>query len=152
MMEKQSRQFTAPGDLLGSALEFDAGAGTYVHDGSIRASLAGVVGMLAASQYPGKRGTLAVTRDGVTVSMAVPTVGALVTCRVTRITHLLASVDILLLDGIPVAEPFHGVIRKENVRDTEIDKARLVENVKGAGIPPATCVRAGRHRGELQTW
>lgn len=123
---KSQQQFAVPGDLLASAMDFDAGPGTYVHEGSVRASLAGVVSVLPAPQSPGKKGTLAVAREGVTVSMAVPSVGALVTCRVTRITHLLANVDILLLDGIPVAEPFHGVIRKENVRESEIDKVHLI--------------------------
>ena len=125
-IRKAQLQFVAPGDLLATEDEFDAGEGTYANAGdmSIRASLIGTVSV-RPSRTPGKKGTLVVTREGSIRSIAVPVVDALVTCRITRISHLQANADILLLNGTPVEEPFHAVIRKENVRESEIDKVGL---------------------------
>ena len=127
-MEKSKKaaqpKFVVPGDLLSSDAEFDSGSGTYVNGTGIHASLVGMVSIIPLSRVGGKKGTIVVTREECSFSIAVPYVDALVTCRITRITYLQANADILLLDGRPVAEPFHAVIRKENVRESEIDKVR----------------------------
>lgn len=124
MMEKikKAQQIVVPGDLLATEIDFDAGPGTYAISGSIRASLGGFVTINPPSNGSLKRGMLVVAREG--SSILVPDVDALVTCRITRITHLQASAEILLLNGLPVSEPFHAVIRRENVRESEIDKVR----------------------------
>jgi exosome complex component CSL4 len=114
-------RIVTPGEVLGDGIEYDAGTGTYAFNGQIRASAVGIVNAIPIALLAGKLGTLTVMREGA-MSMAVPEAGALVTCRITRISPLQANAEILLLAGVPVAEPFHAVIRKENVRESEIDK------------------------------
>jgi exosome complex RNA-binding protein Csl4 len=124
-MKSSRLQFTTPGELLGSRAEFDAGAGTYERGTDIVASVVGTLKTLPVTRHVGKRGTLVVERLG-SQSLLVPDVGATVTCRITRLTLTQANAEILLLAGMPVAEPFHAVIRKENVRQSEIDKVGFV--------------------------
>lgn len=118
-----------PGDVVGSRAEFDAGAGTYERDGHIRASVVGVRTLLPPGAG-GKPSTVAVVRGGGAAQPATIDVGSAVLCKVLRITPLAAYVDILLADGAPLAQPFSGLIRKENVREQEVDKVRMDECFK----------------------
>ena len=109
-----------PGDVIGTTSEFAHGAGTLVRNGSIVATLCGAQTITARSN-PADRPILSVVRHGCDAS-ALPFVGATVQCVVTRLTASAASVDILVVGERALAEPAAAVIRKEHVRETEIDK------------------------------
>jgi exosome complex component CSL4 len=134
----------APGDRLGAAADYEAGPGTYVRAEAVVASLAGIK-QLVASPAPGARPALHVVRPTAPLAV-VPSVGSRVLARITRITQLQASADILVVDGTPCAEPFHGVIRKENVREKEIDKVKIEESFKPGDVVKAEVVALGTQR------
>lgn len=113
-------QWVAPGDRLGQVAEYEAGAGTYVRGAHVVASLVGckqVVGDKKATT----KATL-VVQSVAHAAATVPEVGSLVTVKVTRITKQLANVAIVCVGDVPLQEPFSGIIRKENIREMEIDK------------------------------
>ena len=162
-------RLATPGDDLGSAAEFRAGAGTYSRGGRIVASVLGVVRTAAAAvTEPGAaesplpaaggeeqegdddddeveaaaasakaapsaptaaraRATLSVSRslDGGAASAAsavVPHVGATVVARVLRISNAAVSCEVLLCEGRALAAPFQALLRREHVRESEVDK------------------------------
>jgi exosome complex component CSL4 len=134
----------APGDRLCGAQEYDSGAGTYVRAGAIYASLLGTQRVVPAAASAsstdsagsggggGARGTVVVVRSGdgsegseAAAAAAAPDVGSLVLARVTRITSLLANCEVLVCDGTPLPVPFSAVIRKEHVREAEMDGVRM---------------------------
>ena len=111
--------FASPGDELGDANNKSSGPGTYVSaDGSrILSSLCGRVRE--------HQSMISVSRSTMNRLATLPFVGAEIYGVVTRISSLMATVDILVVDGKPLAEPSIAIIRKENVREAEIDKVYL---------------------------
>jgi exosome complex component CSL4 len=76
---------------------------------------------------PAPRATLSVSRslDGGAASAAsavVPHVGATVVARVLRISSAAVSCEVLLCEGRALAAPFQALLRREHVRDFEVDK------------------------------
>ena len=110
-----------PGDRLGHVSECAAGAGTYERQGHIYASLVGQVERVSVGEEGGGV-TMTVIRSGDAGVLRLPEVGSVVTGRVTKINARFASVDIVCSQGRPFASSFGGVIRRENVRATEIDR------------------------------
>jgi exosome complex RNA-binding protein Csl4 len=122
----------APGDRLGVTHDYRAGEGTYVRGSHIYASVVGVQvvrggdgdgdgggGGSAASSLP----QLCVQRAGDGVPL--PQVGSIVMGRVMSINPRTAQVHILFVDGVTVRLPYSGVIRKENVLASEIDRVGM---------------------------
>jgi len=162
MAQPAAPRIAAPGDDLGSAAEFRAGAGAYARGGRVFASVLGVVvadadagadadaaasaaaaaaaasaalpgsededeGASAAALAAAPRVTLSVSRslDGgaaSSASAAVPHVGATVVARVLRISSAAVSCEVLLCEGRALAAPFQALLRREHVRESEVDK------------------------------
>lgn len=131
-----------PGDALGDAAALDGGEGTYVRSGVVYATLLGRRRVDAAAPGGG-RPTVTVERPSGAAAM--PEVGDVVLARVTRISHLLAGADILVVNERPLAVPAAAVIRKEHVRDSEIDKARAAVAAmrRGSALPARVLSRPG---------
>ena len=100
--------FVLPGDALGPAPLFTAGAGAYVDTsaGVVRASLAGAPRLAAQA--------LSVARGDGGPSAVVPEVGQLVLARVLRISPLCAHCEVLQCEGTPTSA-FSGVLMREHV-------------------------------------
>ena len=96
-----------PGDALGPASQFSAGAGAYVDGGTVRASLAGT------PRVGGGGAVLSVCRGDAGPSAVVPEVGQLVLARVLRISPLCAHCEVLLCEGKPTSA-FSGVLLREH--------------------------------------
>ena len=108
-----------PGDALGPAGAFASGEGTHVRDGTVYASILGRKSVEPAVDATG-RPFISVSRG---VPMApLPEAGDIVMARITSITHLIAGAEILVVNDVPLAVPAAAVIRKEHVRESEIDK------------------------------
>lgn len=107
--------FVLPGDALGPAPQFSAGAGAYVDadSGQVRASLAGSP-RVDPARGGGGGGALSVSRGGASSSAVVPEVGQLVLARVLRISPLCAHCEVLLCEGKPTSA-FSGVLLREHV-------------------------------------
>jgi exosome complex component CSL4 len=80
--------------------------------------------------------------------VAFPSVGDLVTLRVTRITPNAANGDILAVNGRPVVgdPPFRAVVRQENVVATEIDKVVMEHCFRPGDLVAAVVASLGDAR------
>ena len=76
----------------------------------------------------------------------VPRVGALVIARVTRINFAAASCDVLLCEGRPLAAPFSALIRREHVRDVEVDKVKIEDFFRPGDLVQAVVASLGDAR------
>lgn len=124
-MSAAAVDIVVPGDLLGPAADFEAGAGTYERDGKIFASRVGIKAQTVTTEN-GQKPTLSVTRPG-GAEIVIPEVGSLVTARIIRITQQAAYAEILVVNGQTLPDPASALVRRENVRDAEIDKIVMLD-------------------------
>lgn len=149
-----------PGQLLGPAEKYIAGAGTHIHEAKLYSSLLGTVTVVAPEKAPGpaKRltkidalrtgaaslPTLSVSRAGVAVKREVlPEVGNVVLCRVTRIQPRQATVAILVVGDAVLEAEWQGVIRVQDVRATEKDRVKIYESFRPGDIVRAQVISLG---------
>jgi exosome complex component CSL4 len=127
-----------PGDILGFTSDSVAGPGTYVSGTEIRASLAGYLDISgpspsssssSSSPSPSSSPPTLSVRGPATAraGAAVPRVGSVVVARVLRLASTAAGCEVLLCDGRALAAPFSAVVRREHVREGEVDKVRMDE-------------------------
>ncbi|RDB29382.1 Nuclear distribution protein nudE 1 [Hypsizygus marmoreus] len=100
------------------------GAGTYLRDAQVRASLVGV------PRHEGS--TLTISR----VRPHPPAPNSVVLGSVTRLSPLQALLSITVVDGVPLppGEEFTGVIRSQDVRATEKDKVKIGDCFRGGDV------------------
>lgn len=145
MADDDDDGFVVPGDRLGAAAAHEAGPGAYARGADVFASRVGV----RTEQPPaaaGGRPLLAVLPPGGGGAVAVPAVGSVVTARVTRIQQLVVACEIVVLDGATLPAPASAVIRRENVRDGEIDKLVMVDCFRPGDLIHAEVVSLGDAR------
>jgi exosome complex component CSL4 len=133
-----------PGEVLAMAGSRKAGVGTYERDGVIRASVAGLRTELPGAEA-GQLATVSVQRvkDGAAVA---PHVGDEVLARVTRLTRRAADAEILGARGRALREPYRGILRRENVRATEVDRVKMEDSVRPGDVIRATVASLGDAR------
>lgn len=144
MAESESRK-VVPGESLGKVSDTaTAGAGVYVQDGELRASLLGRV-QTHAVEIDGKNSTVinVLQSKG---ALAVPTEGSIILGRVSRITSAIASIDILIVDGQVAEGSFQGMLRKEHVRQVEVDAVAMHDCFRPGDIIRANVVSLGDRR------
>ena len=130
-----------PGDVLGRVSEGLApGPGTHVREGLIRASLCG-----RPLTQGGEVRVAQASRSLASASALVPEVGQLVLARVLRIAPLLAHCELLLCEGRPTA-PYSGVVRREHIREGEVDALRMEECFVPGDIVQAVVASLGDAR------
>ncbi|KAI7837467.1 hypothetical protein COHA_008725 [Chlorella ohadii] len=138
-------ELVTPGERLGLASEYDAGAGTVVRDTFVCATLVGEKRVLPAAEGESEqRPRLEVVRSG--VEPVVPKQGDVVTARVIRINPRLAAVDILCVGPKPVQQRYSGVIRVQDVRATEIDKVQIQASFRPGDVVRAEVLSLGDAR------
>ena len=129
-----------PGDRLGGVDEFNTGEGTYVRGIHVFASALGVRTVLAtaptsSSATAATLPTVTVQRTGATSSVpCIPSVGCVVTGRVTSINPRAATVAIVCVGDVAVAHPFSGTLRKENLVTTDIDRVLMQHCVRPGDV------------------
>ncbi|NWR33049.1 EXOS1 protein, partial [Tachuris rubrigastra] len=117
------------GERLCSTEEATAGSGTYTRHGFIFSSLAGCVERRSEdSGLP----VVSVVRDS--ESQLLPSVGAVVTCKVCSINSRFAKVHILYVGSTPLKSTFRGTIRREDIRATEKDKVEVYKSFRPGDI------------------
>jgi exosome complex component CSL4 len=77
---------------------------------------------------------------------AVPKVGQEVTCVVTKINLNQAYVKIVSVEKRRVRNEFSGIIRREDIRSTEIDKVEMVLSLKPDDVLRACVISLGDSR------
>ena len=127
--------FVTPGQRVGHVQQHRAGAGTYVREGFIHAS---VVGLKLV-----EGGEVAVQAAVVQHTLSV---GQLVTARVLRVGQQRADVSILLAEDTALPEPLPALIRREDVRAVEADKVQLPDCFRPADILRARVISLGDSR------
>jgi exosome complex component CSL4 len=133
-----------PGEVVGVVGARKAGVGTYESDGTIRASVAGLRVDLAGSEA-GEAATVCVQRVRDSAVIA-PRVGDEVLARVTRITRRAADADILGARGRALREPYRAVLRRENVRATDVDRVKVEDSVRPGDVIRAVVASLGDAR------
>lgn len=159
-----------PGQLLGPADQYVAGAGTHVHEANLYSSLLGAItvaqpenaNVKKPNSGPAKRLTKLEVLAGnsgnggssngvlptISVSRAVgaakrevlPEVGNTVLCRVTRITPRHATVAILVVGDTVLEAEWQGMVRVQDVRATEKDRVKIYESFRPGDIVRAQVV------------
>jgi exosome complex component CSL4 len=135
-----------PGDVIGSTDDFECGYGCYVHQSSIRASVAGVKVVLDTS---GKKSTICVkSPKGRIAEEGVVNVGDVVVCQVQRLAVGQVAVSIILVGEQEIEDGCKGIIRKEDItsRSIEIDTISLFECFRPGDIIRAQVMSLGDAR------
>lgn len=135
-----------PGDPLGQTSKYSHGVGTCVRRGTLYATLVGKVKVIhnedtskeSTKQLPTMTVQAHYKRSG-----TVPEVGSRIIGKVININERQAKVNMLCLEGKMLAEPFHGVIRREDVRATEKDSVVIFNSFRPGDMVRARVVSLG---------
>jgi exosome complex component CSL4 len=136
-----------PGVAVGSLSTQRAGRGVSADGDALRATLVGVLSV------NGDDRTVSVAhargRDAV---VALPDVGALVTARVVKVNPRQAHCEILIASGVPLRDDFKGVVRQQDVRQSEVDKVEIYRCFRPGDVILAEVISLGdRHSYYLST-
>ncbi|KAJ3477543.1 hypothetical protein NLI96_g10391 [Meripilus lineatus] len=112
------------------------GAGTYLRDGQVRASLIGT------PSHQGSTLTISQTRPHP------PSPNSVVVGTITRLSPAQAVLSISIVDGVPlpVGDDFTGVIRVQDVRATEKDKVKIADCFRGGDVVKGVVISLGDAR------
>ena len=127
-----------PGDILPFGI---SGDGTYLKDGILRSSLFGKV-VLATDQ----NGDNIINVETLQNKPPIIFVGDIVVAQVIRISLNQANVEIIAVGDITVTHNMKGVIRREDIRLSEVDKLVMHECFRPGDIVRASVVSLGDTR------
>ena len=137
-----TQRVVVPGEIVGLEHESIPGNGTYAsEDGKIRACLLGRL-VEDTTDNLGKKRVNVLTSSATARELVVDT-GDTVLCRVLRMNYNQAFVDILAVGDNSLPFIAKGVIRREDVRTTEIDKVILKEFFRAGDIVQAKVISLG---------
>lgn len=149
--------WVVPGDRLAEAGSALVGVGVYADErtGDIRASLLGrvLIEDLSSTNKKQPSSTARVnvvvreedfkTSSSVLARDYVPRVGDIVLARILRTNYNQAYVDILALGDQPLPVPIKAVIRREDIRETEVDKVVVQDFFKPFDVVRAVVISLG---------
>ncbi|KAL7027912.1 hypothetical protein ACKWTF_005653 [Chironomus riparius] len=101
-----------------------AGSGTYERLGYIFSSLAGTIETTTQE----KNNIISVKSLG--NKTVLPVVGDVVTARVEIVNQRFAKCQILCIGDVLLNRPLRGILRKEDVRATDIDRVEMYKNFR----------------------
>ena len=143
-------QLAVPGQVLGSSSKFTPGHGTHIAGDQLVSSLLGQPTTSTTKRSGSSNQTLAVQRPTHPSSRpapVLPTVGAVVYCRISRIAQSTAQSAILVIDDVVAPAGYRGILRSVDVRATEKDKVRLSECFRVGDVVRAAVVSLGDQGG-----
>ena len=143
-----SVQIIIPGNVLGTTKENKAGVGAYSSKSEIRASIVGKVvtekdksETFSSSSRPRINVIPVDTRPS--AKSYVLNVGDIVYARVIRMNYNQAYLDILCIGDFELPVPLKAVIRREDIRETEVDKVVVSEFFQAFDIVRASVISLG---------
>ncbi|KAL3695131.1 hypothetical protein R1sor_008782 [Riccia sorocarpa] len=140
-----AHDYKTPGEVLGWASEYVAGAGTYVWNQKVYASVVGLPRIMTApANAEDQRPTIEVTREK--ERGPVPGPGTVVTAKITKLMPRQAAAAIVCVGQKAVREKFTGIIRQQDVRATEIDKVDMPSSFRPGDIVRAEVISLGDSR------
>lgn len=148
-----------PGEKVGEIGAFNAGYGVCEHNGVLVATLVGELIVTDVQQKDHKgngkeeKRTLCVRRGRDEVNeTSLPEIGSDVIVKIVKVTPRVANAEIMLKNGRPMKELFKGIIRQQDVRQTEVDKVDLYKSFGVGDIVRAEVMSLGdRHHYLLNT-
>ncbi len=151
-----------PGDVVGKTAGLLPGNGCYASGEDLRASVVGKarISMFAEPRdgYFGSVSVVPLQSVQNKKSTVVPRVGSIVHGKVTRVAGTMVHVRLLVVDDVPVGSAsesaaaaaadsgFTGVIKQENCRETDVDKAVLSELFRPGDMVRAAVISLGTRR------
>lgn len=139
-----SSKVVAPGEAIsevGAAAASHMDGSTFIWAGRLHASVGGTVSIDGASVVQSRKRQ----------SAAMPAVGDVVTCRVSRINPRQASVDILCVCDAPLREPCSGLVRREDVRPKDLEAVEIYRSFRPNDIVLAKVISLGDSRSYFLT-
>ena len=138
-----------PGDRIAPATSTTlAGAGTYVYGNHITSSMYGERQDMKSTDG----GTLTVTVVNTQgKGIVLPEVHDVVLCKVIRIVESYAKVQIFCVRDQPLRRPVEGMIRKQDVRENEIDLIKMAESFLPGDIVKCKVISLGDRRSYFLT-
>ena len=126
-----------PGDVLLENTDKKSGIGTYKRDNTIYSSIVGTVRILnyCCEVVSSNR------KENV-----IPLVDAIVTGIVSKITQRYVKVRLVTVSGKVLTEVFSGLIRKIDVRSTNVDSVEMYECYRPGDIVRAKIISLGDSR------
>ena len=128
-----------PGNNLGSIDDYEVGLGTYVHNEIIRSS---IVGKVIVETRETKKPKINVLSNK-NVSDSVINLGDIVIALVIRLMNNQIIVDILMVGDKELRQTVKGVVRREDIRLTEIDKIITSECFQSGDLIKAEIISLG---------
>ena len=133
-----------PGDKLGAISDYKAGPGTYEEGGEIFSALWGSVKL----ERIGTREEISVWHGGSlketqSKKMLAPRLNSIVTARITNTNPKFCRSEIIAVESKFLLQPFHGIIRSEDVRATEKDSVDLYKSYRPGDIVCARVIALG---------
>lgn len=139
--------FVIPGDQLGPESRFSKGPGTTLRGGTIYSTLKGKVSIGkeggGGDNVGDSKPVISVKHPRAHAARGIPTMGSLAVCRVINISERQARVNMMSVRGVALAEPFHGIIRKEDIRAMEKDTVEVFSSFRPRDIVRARVVALG---------
>jgi exosome complex component CSL4 len=120
-----------PGDVVVSNKEGRSGVGAFSLKGDIRASIVGAL-VLEQPSTGNKKRVNVITNGQIMAKDLVLTVGDIVYGKVTKTNYNQAFVDILFAGDHELPFVTKAVVRREDIRETEVDKV-VVHDFFAAG-------------------
>lgn len=149
MDQRQSAQkgdIVIPGSYLGPSSSFTSGEGTQVRREHVYATLTGKVDTSDASG-PSRQERPVISVLSSRPRVVVPQKGAVVLCRVINVSHRHAKVAILSVNDTALREQLHGVVRREDIRDTEKDTVEVFQSFRPRDVLRARVIGLGESYG-----
>merc|ERR1712241_232482 len=126
---------------------YTSGPGTYVLNGYVYSSLAGFLHLVPTSnnqkQNQKVENVVSVEVHAPGEETAVPSIGDIVTAKITSVNPRFAKVMIECIRDITLNEPFRGQIRKEDIREFEKDKIEMYKSFRPGDIILARVLSMG---------
>ncbi|KAF2835374.1 hypothetical protein M501DRAFT_962344 [Patellaria atrata CBS 101060] len=150
-----------PGQLLGPTTKYTPGPGTYVENSQIHASLFGPPSLstpstlASSSKLPrlapkNPLPTISISRPSAPTTGAadkgtsiLPEVDSVVLARVSRLTRLAATVEILVVGDTVCSGSFQGQVRVQDVRATEKDRVKIGDSFRVGDVVRGIVISLG---------
>ena len=141
LVEVQAKEgdVVVPGDALGKISKYSQGVGTCVRRGTLYATLVGKVKIEKGKDSLPAMAVHSRNRRAETV----PEVGSRVIGKVININERQAKVNMICIEGKMLTEPFHGVIRREDVRAMEKDAVLIFNSFRPGDMVRARVISLG---------
>ncbi|XP_065068354.1 exosome complex component CSL4-like isoform X2 [Rhopilema esculentum] len=147
---KMTESFAVPGERLGSLEDYEPGQGTYKRGGFIYSKLVGRKRTSTLQDTSNKRIKISITRLEES-SQFVPEIGSPAICKIVNTTPRFCKAAILSVNGVVLKDVFRGMIRREDVRATEIDKVEMCKSFRPGDIVLAKVLSLGDAQSYLLT-